>query len=398
MASQNNRGGGGGGSISGGGGGDGGGAGSDTVVASGVGNAPRLPWGRSPTDYFNLVRTKVLMPLGRFSAASVAENDPRVVEKIQELWIFLKYVKNCQTAYPTAVPRELFDAKYPLKMCLAMIFTPNSSSKKQYLQEKIKTRAKTLHEWANMVEDSARVAARQAALAEAQAKATQPTTSDSNGVTIPPPRNHPVWGRNGIMHGLAVRPGDRYTTALNPIYSNEKRPANVRGHNGLQVGDWFPSQLSALFHGAHGHSNAGIYYHGEDGAFSVIVAGAYQGLDIDSGDFILYSGSNAHASDDMENILPSTDATKALAINWVTGEPVRVLRKAHKDSNWAPSHGYRYDGLYEVTSKEFAHNDKNGMFEHFRLERVFGQTPLDDLKNIPSAQQVRDLRKSKDRY
>ncbi|GKT59803.1 YDG/SRA domain-containing protein [Colletotrichum tofieldiae] len=397
MASQNKRGSGGG-SNSGCGDGGGGGEGSNSGVASGVGSAPRQPWGRSPADYFNLVKTRVLMPLGRFSAASIPENDPRVVEKTQELAIFLKYVKNCQVAYPTAVPRELFDARYPLKTCLAMVFNPNSSSKKQYLQERTKTRAKTLHEWANRFEDSTRIAARQAALAEAQAKATQPTTNNSNGVTIPPPRNHPIWGRDGIMHGLAVRPGDRYTTALNPVYLNEKRLANVRGHNGLQVGDWFPSQLSALFHGAHGHSNAGIYYHGEDGAFSVIVAGAYQGLDVDSGDVILYSGSNAHASNDMENILPSTDATKALAINWVTGDPIRVLRKAHKDSNWAPSHGYRYDGLYEITSKEFAHNDKNGMFEQFRLERLAGQTPLDDLKNIPSAQQIRDLRKSKDRY
>ncbi|GKT51459.1 E3 ubiquitin-protein ligase UHRF1 [Colletotrichum spaethianum] len=371
---------------------------SNSGVASGGGIAPRQPWGSSPTDYFNLVKTQVLMPLGRFSAASVSEKDTKVVEKLQELAIFLDYVKRCQAAYPTAAPRELFDAKYPLKSCLTMIYNPSPSSKKQYVQERTKTRAKTLHEWADRLKNTERVAAREAALAAAEEKTTRPTTNDSNGLTIPPPRNHPIWGRNGLMHGLALRPGDRFITALNPVYANEKRPANVRGNNGSQVGDWFPSQLSALFHGAHGHSNAGIYYQGKDGAFSVIVAGTYKDLDVDSGDVILYSGSNARESNDMENILPSTEATKALAINWVSGAPVRVLRKAHKDSKWAPSYGYRYDGLYEVTSKEFAHNDKNGMFEQFRLERLPDQTPLEDLKNIPSAQQVRDLRKSKDRY
>ncbi|KAK1981391.1 PUA-like domain-containing protein [Colletotrichum cereale] len=215
---------------------------------------------------------------------------------------------------------------------------------------------------------------------------------------MPPPRNHPIWGRNGIMHGLALRPGDRYTAILNPEYANEKCPANVRGHNGLRVGDWFPSQLSALFRGAHGHSNAGIYYQGDEGAFSVIVAGAYKDLDVDSGDSLLYSGSNARESDDRDNLLPSTEATKALAINWVTGHPVRVLRKAHKESQWAPSHGYRYDGLYEVVSKEFAHNDKNGMFEQFELQRLDGQPPLESLKNIPTRRQVRDLLESKNRY
>ncbi|KAK1970191.1 hypothetical protein LY78DRAFT_677864 [Colletotrichum sublineola] len=95
-------------------------------------------------------------------------------------------------------------------------------------------------------------------------------------------------------------------------YAHEKRPANVRGHNDPEVRDWFPSQLSALFDGAHGHSNAGIYYQGEEGVFSVIVAGAYKDLDVDSGASILYSGSNARESNDKDNILPSTEAIKVL--------------------------------------------------------------------------------------
>ncbi|EFQ33753.1 YDG/SRA domain-containing protein [Colletotrichum graminicola] len=360
---------------------------------------PRLPHGRAPADYFNFVKARVLMPLGRLASTAVEETDPRVVEKVQEVMVFLKYVKSCRAAYPTAAPRELFNARYPLKMCLSMIFNPSpAAAKKQYLDAKAKSRAKSLHEWAGRVEDATRIANEQAALQRAQVMAEiQANPMKPNG-SLRPPTNHPIWGRTGIMHGLALRPGDRYTVVLDPHCADEKRPANVHGHNGLQVGDWFPSQLSALFHGAHGHSNAGIYFQGEEGAFSVIVAGAYKDLDVDSGETVLYSGSNAHESNDRDNILPSTEATKALATNWVSGKPVRVLRKAHKDSEWAPSHGYRYDGLYEVVEKIFAHNDNNGMFEQFELRRLDGQPPLESLKNIPSQRQVRDLIKSKERY
>ncbi|KAK1573588.1 YDG/SRA domain-containing protein [Colletotrichum navitas] len=361
---------------------------------------PRLPHGRSPADYFNSVKAKVLMHLGRLSSSAVEETDPRVVEKVQEVMVFLKYVENCRAAYPTSAPRELFNARYPLKMCLAMIFNPSPTAKKQYFEGRIKSRAKSLHQWADRVEDATRLANQQAALQEAQAKAeaqAQANPTKPNGI-LRPPRNHPIWGIGGVMRGLAVRPSERLIVVLNPDCANEKRPANVHGHNGLQVGDWFPSQLSALFHGAHGHSNAGIYFQAEEGAFSVIVAGAYKDLDVDSGDTILYSGSNAHESNDRDSILPSTEATKALATNWLTGKPVRVLRKAHKGSEWAPSHGYRYDGLYEVVERNFAHNDKNGMFEQFELRRLGGQPPLGSLRNIPSQRQVRDLIKSKDRY
>ncbi|KAK1955765.1 YDG/SRA domain-containing protein [Colletotrichum sublineola] len=361
--------------------------------------APSLPNGRSPADYFNFVKTKVLMHLGRLSSDGVGETDPRVAEKVQDVTIFLKYVDDCRAAYPDAAPRELFNAKYPLKMCLAMIFNPSPAAKKHYLQERVKSRAKELHEWAGRIEDATRIANQQAARQQTQRNPVKPSAvSNPKGGILSPPRNHPIWGEDGIMHGLAVRSSDRFTVVLDPRFAHEKRPANVRGHNGLEVGDWFPSQLSALFHGAHGHSNAGIYYQSEEGAFSVIVAGAYKDLDVDSGTSILYSGSNAHESNDRDNILPSTEATKSLATNWLTGQPVRVLRKAHKDSEWAPSHGYRYDGLYEVVSKEFAHNDQNGMFEQYELQRLGGQPPLESLKNIPSKRQVRDLVKSKERY
>lgn len=55
--------------------------------------------------------------------------------------------------------------------------------------------------------------------------------------------------------------------------------AKVLGHNGLAPGDWFPFQLCAMRDGAHGESQAGISGSVIDGAWSIVVSKAYEGVD-----------------------------------------------------------------------------------------------------------------------
>jgi hypothetical protein len=78
------------------------------------------------------------------------------------------------------------------------------------------------------------------------------------GTTVrPPPANYPIFGVEGIMHGVALKIGaHRKDYILDSRY--QKRDAKVYGHNGLQVGDWWPVQLLALFNGAHGARMGGI--------------------------------------------------------------------------------------------------------------------------------------------
>ena len=85
----------------------------------------------------------------------------------------------------------------------------------------------------------------------------QSSNGDSSYLRLPRP-DHPIWGRQGIMHGIcqAISINGRRSPQLDPRYDNEKRPANVLGHNGLTVGAWFPLQLVALFKGAHGSAQA----------------------------------------------------------------------------------------------------------------------------------------------
>ena len=98
-------------------------------------------------------------------------------------------------------------------------------------------------------------------------------TSSTAGTACyrPAPPDHPIYGTNGIMHD--IRKGRKMTTSykINPALS--KVNYNVRGHNGLRVGQWWPLQICALRDGAHGKRMAGIAGSQLEGVFSVIVSG-----------------------------------------------------------------------------------------------------------------------------
>jgi hypothetical protein len=85
----------------------------------------------------------------------------------------------------------------------------------------------------------------------------QSSNGDSSYLRLPRP-DHPIWGREGIMHGIcyAISINGRRSPQLDSRYKNEQRAANVLGSNGLTVGAWFPLQLVALFKGAHGSAQA----------------------------------------------------------------------------------------------------------------------------------------------
>ena len=66
-----------------------------------------------------------------------------------------------------------------------------------------------------------------------------------------PPANHPIFGEDGIMHGVVLKISSRRKDyILDSRY--EKTDAKVFGDNGLDVGQWWPMQIVALFRGAHG--------------------------------------------------------------------------------------------------------------------------------------------------
>ena len=209
-----------------------------------------------------------------------------------------------------------------------------------------------------------------------------------------PPRNHPIWGIDGIMHGLArvVRQNGRTSMVLDQRYP--KKTSNVYGHNNLEPGRWFPFQLAALFNGAHGSRQAGIHGDHQHGAYSIVISSKYHHLDRDAGTTIFYSGAGSDENTDPDRVNPGKqDATLVASIR--SRQPVRVLRASNKTNHYAPSVGIRYDGLYQVVRQEQPRkNTKGGLYRRLVLERLPDQPDLQDIISAaPDPQQRRQFEK-----
>ncbi|KAI9817356.1 MAG: hypothetical protein M1832_004662 [Thelocarpon impressellum] len=225
--------------------------------------------------------------------------------------------------------------------------------------------------------------------------ATGKRVAPQGGVRIrrPDPK-HPIYGASGIMRGILVKKDRIRTYMLDPNYS-ERRAAKFYGHNGLQVNDWWPRQLCALRDGAHGVKMGGIAGNTLTGAYSVLVAAGYEGLDDDCGDWLWYSGSDAH-----RNTNPKTPTissyTECLIKSLKTRNPVRVFRSHRGSSIWAPRVGLRYDGLYEVVEQAKGINPKGGAFLKFRLVRLGDQPDID--RERPNARELKAESRVEDDY
>ncbi|KAL6718268.1 hypothetical protein ACLMJK_004356 [Lecanora helva] len=157
------------------------------------------------------------------------------------------------------------------------------------------------------------------------------------------------------------------------------------GHNGLRIGQWWPLRISALKDGAHGAMQAGIAGNQDDGAFSIVISGGYEGMDEDNGDTVYYSGSNSH--DNKEAEAQISVSTQSMLTSYERNRSIRVLRSAKGNATFAPKAGFRYDGLYNITNVDRrAVNQKGGAYVRFKLERKAGQEPIP--RNAPTEDEL----------
>jgi hypothetical protein len=210
------------------------------------------------------------------------------------------------------------------------------------------------------------------------------------------PDTHEIFGRGGIMFGTAVKGRSTYVLYGRP--SRSKTPAKKFGHNGLQIGAWFPYRIVALFNGAHGEIQAGISGY-EEGASSIIVGGPDKGSDEDEGDELWYTGPLVGDFTDPNHAPPMGDGEKMLLTSMREEKAVRVVWSWTGGKAFAPVCGFRYDGLYKVVEKEQALNGKGAKYWKFKLVRLEGQVPLESVVRgpgkRPTEREVEDFRKSK---
>lgn len=206
-----------------------------------------------------------------------------------------------------------------------------------------------------------------------------------------PARDDPLWGIDGVMHGIALNvSGGRSNRIEDPRYRAEKRDFRAFGDNGLTSGDWFPFRIVALFHGAHGASMAGISGDAQTGAYSIVVSGGYDDFDKDEGDRLWYCGPGSNDNTDPK--LPAqSSGTRALYASLESGGDVRVLRSSNGKSAWAPNVGIRYDGLYRVVKAGTTTNNVGGRVERFRLQRKEDQPAIDQSRPTREERRQYDL-------
>ncbi|KAF5374730.1 hypothetical protein D9758_000253 [Tetrapyrgos nigripes] len=142
--------------------------------------------------------------------------------------------------------------------------------------------------------------------------------------------------------------------------SERKHSPNVFGSiPGIEVGTWWESRQACSLDAIHAPWVAGISG-GNEGAYSVALSGGYED-DVDLGYGFTYTGSGGRDlkgtkanPKNLRTAPQSSDQTfddrmnRALKRSSETKKPVRVIRGYKLNSPYAPSEGYRYDGLYSV--------------------------------------------------
>lgn len=186
--------------------------------------------------------------------------------------------------------------------------------------------------------------------------------------------------------------GKKGGDSLIPGYAGQVK-AQVFGENGLSNGQWFPLQLTTIRDGAHGHTQAGVSGKRGEGAYSCIMAGDSGYPDIDNGDEVRYCGTDSSDGN-------PTHSTQMLIDSMNNGRPVRFIRRANLHSDWAPTVGYRYDGLYDIKDFEVLKVTGNPQAarHRFQLVRCEGQDPIRGGKGPearPTEQEIKRYREDK---
>jgi len=166
-----------------------------------------------------------------------------------------------------------------------------------------------------------------------------------------------------------------------------RRPKRFGNIPGIPVGTMWSERKDIIADGVHAGNEKGISGTGEDGAWSIIINGGYED-DIDEGDTIYYSGAGGRGekTPDGKSIRGEGPQTsdqsfdhvhnRPLKTSSITLEPVRVIRGSGLISEFAPLHGFRYDGLYEVTDATMIKGKSGFKVCLFTLKRLPHQPPL----------------------
>jgi len=137
----------------------------------------------------------------------------------------------------------------------------------------------------------------------------------------------------------------------------------------VPVGAIFHDRKALASANVHRPRQAGIWGKQDEEAKSIVVSGGYPD-DEDYGDEIIYTGQGGQTEGHHTHDQELTRGNAALVNSIASGRPVRVIRGAVRDSDYAPPAGLRYDGLYRVEEHWSQKGVSNFLVWRFRLRAI----------------------------
>jgi len=160
--------------------------------------------------------------------------------------------------------------------------------------------------------------------------------------------------------------------------------------SGVNIGDTFANRDDVKAAGLHKHGSiggAGISYSPESGlAEAIVLSGGYED-DEDHGSLMYYTGQGGNVERKQVKDQVFLRGNLALWNSHDAHEPVRIIRGHRLDSKWAPSSGYRYDGLYYVTNAWKSRGVSGHLIYRFELRGVPGEFAVPGLRVPPGPDQ-----------
>ena len=142
---------------------------------------------------------------------------------------------------------------------------------------------------------------------------------------------------------------------------------------------------------------SGIWNDGSEYAVSIIVSGGYRD-DVDNGSSLLYTGQggrNAVTGKQVEDQVLKR-GNKGLFNSMKFKYPVRVIRGYQVENG--PDEGFRYDGLFLVTSARIEHSVDGPMIWRFVLEKLEEDTWNKQISNNKKIDEINNTKLNKSAY
>lgn len=119
---------------------------------------------------------------------------------------------------------------------------------------------------------------------------------------------------------------------------------------GINEGFWFSNRKEMMLTSFHRNWGTGIDGNGKNGTAAIVLSGGYED-DLDFGEEIIYTGAGGNdpnTGKQIEDQSWDNRGNAGLLLSMDQGLPVRVIRGSAHKSEFSPSTGYTYAGLYSV--------------------------------------------------